>query len=310
MVEKTSATSAGWITHLRGDPLPWLLEPTNPSARYLTLQHVLDRPEDNPAVAEARTGILEADPATVILAAQWPDGYWVTSDRGYTPRYRATLWQIAFLAQLGAPRDDRIERACAFAWEHSRRPDGLFTPHKHPELDDLANLNGNLLWAMARFEYAGDPRMRQGLDALAALNLSSLLEAGAVDAIVKLARGLLAQPPRLPSALHSFLEGAAAFLLRRLPLDADDRRLKFGFPVAEETDLLEMLHVLGEVHTVDDPRFTAALEIAISKQDRHGRWSLESVPRKMWASFGELGQPNKWVTLRALEVLKSAESKM
>jgi prepilin signal peptidase PulO-like enzyme (type II secretory pathway) len=31
-----------------------------------------------------------------------------------------------------------------------------------------------------------------------------------------------------------------------------------------------------------------------------GRWPLERVPGKMWASIGEIGRPNKWITLRAL----------
>ncbi len=295
MVEMTS----------RGDSLPWLLEPANPSARYLTLRHVLGRSEDDPDVVAARAGILEAEPAAGILAAQWPDGYWVTPDRGYTPRYRATVWQIMFLAQLGAARDERIERACEFVWSHSRREDGTFTPHQDPELDDLVNLNGNLLRALVHFGYAGDPRVREVLEGLGGLALQSLVDAGHTDAVVKLCRGLLALPPALLSELLSgFLDDASGFLLRRLTHQIDESRLNFGFPLAEETDLLEMLYVAGRMGAGGDPRAASGVEIVASKQDQNGRWKLDTLPGKMWASFGELGQPNKWVTLRALRVLR------
>lgn len=310
MVERNPDRSPEWLSYLQGDPQPWLLEPANPSARYLTLRYLLGRSEEDPHVVEARAGILHIDPAASILAAQWPDGYWVTPDRGYTPRYRATVWQIMFLAQLGAPRDVRIERACEFVWEHSRRSDGLFTPHKQPHLSDLVNLNGNLLWALARFRYADDPRMAQVLDALAALDLVRLFEAGDVTAIVKLSKGLQALPSDLPSALQSFLVAASEFVASHLPPEAGDRGLNLGFPLAEETDLLETLDVLREPEAVGELRVRSAVEVVVSKQDQHGRWPLEAVPGKMWASFGELSKANKWVTVRALQVIRKFSGMM
>jgi hypothetical protein len=314
MVEASGEVNAGWRRYLRADPVPWLLEPANPSARYLTLRHVLGRPADSLDVTEARAGILRADPAASILAAQWPDGYWVTPDRGYTPRYRATVWQIMFLAQLGAPRDARIERACEFVWENSRRDGGLFTPHKHPRLRDtsaglsasLANLNGNLLWTLAHFGYAGDPRTEQVVDALAALNLTRLLRADDVAAVVKLARGLQALPADLPAPLRSFLDDAVEFVADHLSPQADDEFLRLGFPLAEKTDLLEMLTVLlQETDAVRGAPVRSAVALIVTKQDQRGRWLLDAVPGKMWVSFGEPGRANKWVTVRALRVLQS-----
>lgn len=292
-----------WMEHLQDDPLPWLLEPANPSARYLTLRHVLGRPEEDPDVAEARAGILAAEPAASILAAQWPDGHWITPDRGYTPRYRGTVWQIMFLAQLGAPRDERLERACEFVWEHSRRADGLFTPHKHPHIDDLVRFNGSLLWALAQFGYVGDPRISQVLDVLAKLDLAPLFRAGHVAAVVKLSRGLQALPAA-PTPLRSFLDDAVEFIADHLLAEAGGW-INFAFPLAEKTDLLEMLTALLEAHAGGDARIQSAIEMVVSKQDQNGRWLLESAPGKTWASFGEPGRANKWVTVRALQVLRA-----
>jgi len=42
------------------------------------------------------------------------------------------------------------------------------------------------------------------------------------------------------------------------------------------------------------------------KQDAHGRWALDyDYAGKTWVDFGAKKQPNKWVTLRALRVLKA-----
>jgi hypothetical protein len=47
------------------------------------------------------------------------------------------------------------------------------------------------------------------------------------------------------------------------------------------------------------------LELIRNKQDDQGRWQLEyDYTGKTWLNFGEKKQPNKWVTLRALKVLK------
>jgi len=55
-----------------------------------------------------------------------------------------------------------------------------------------------------------------------------------------------------------------------------------------------------------DPRLAAALALIREKQDAQGRWALEyDYTGKTWVDFGAKKQPNKWVTLRALRVLKA-----
>ena len=45
----------------------------------------------------------------------------------------------------------------------------------------------------------------------------------------------------------------------------------------------------------------------LSKQDAAGRWKMEyTYNGKTWADIEEKGKPSKWVTLRALCVLKAA----
>lgn len=56
-----------------------------------------------------------------------------------------------------------------------------------------------------------------------------------------------------------------------------------------------------------DPRLSAAIEFLLSKGDAQGRWNLAyTYNGKTWADVETKGQPSKWITLRALRVLKRA----
>jgi hypothetical protein len=82
---------------------------------------------------------------------------------------------------------------------------------------------------------------------------------------------------------------------------------KFGFPIGYITDVLQNLETLTQLGYGSDPRLESALELTVNKADRQGRWKLEySYNGKTWVDIEEKGAPSKWVTLRALRVLKAA----
>ena len=81
---------------------------------------------------------------------------------------------------------------------------------------------------------------------------------------------------------------------------------KFGFPVFYVTDILQNVEALTELGYGTDPRLANALKLIREKQDAQGRWLMEyDYTGKTWIDFGPKKQPNKWVTLRALRVLKA-----
>jgi hypothetical protein len=85
---------------------------------------------------------------------------------------------------------------------------------------------------------------------------------------------------------------------------------KFGFPVFYVTDILQIVESLVALGYAADPRLANALQLIRTKQDAQGRWALEyDYTGKTWVDFGLKKQPNKWVTLRALKVLKGVEPK-
>ncbi len=82
---------------------------------------------------------------------------------------------------------------------------------------------------------------------------------------------------------------------------------KFGFPLSYTSDVLEALLALGEAGYGRDSRLNHALDLVLSKRDADGRWAMKhSLNGKMWIDIETKGQPSKWVTLRALRVLKMA----
>lgn len=310
------------------DTVSWLLEKENPSARYLALRHVVGRPEDDPQVVAARAAIPGRPPARSILEAQWPAGYWMHPGVGYSPRHKATIWQVIFLAALGMPLTPPVAHACDYVLSHSRLPDGRFAAG--------ACLNGNLLRAMRRLGYQ-DARLDESLEALAEAvrrdrfccrfnaprPLPMRMDAGrpcASGAVKALGAFVQVPPARRSPAVQEAIDTAVAFLAgdaqdaRRAPPlvsgnystagEASPRWHRFGFPPDESADLLEALDVLGRVGAPAPPGLEEALEIVRAKRRDAGAWLLEHVPSNTWADFGRPGEPNKWVTIHCLKVLQ------
>jgi len=327
------------MLHLNADPLPWLLEndPENPSVRYFTLRDLLDQPEDAPEVRRARKAIMVRGPVPQILAAQHPEGYWGKAGTGYSPKYRGTVWQIIFLAELGAdPTDERVQRGCEYLLSHSLATTGAFSCYQPPVPSGaVLCLNGNLLYALLSLGYADDPRVQAALSwqgqaitgeeeiryyqsgtagpgFACGVNLGQPCGWGATKAM----RAMLAVPRnKHTAAMRQAIKMGANFLLSHDLATANfpyterisSAWFKFGFPLSYWSDILETTGVLVDMGYGDDPRLARVFQLILSKQDNQGRWKLEnSLNGKMWVDLERKGQPSKWITLRVLRVLKRA----
>ena len=81
--------------------------------------------------------------------------------------------------------------------------------------------------------------------------------------------------------------------------------LRFGFPRSYNPDLLEAMLALAELGVKHTRALDEALDHIEAKRGRDGRWKLDhSLNGKMLASIERKGRPSKWITLRALIVLK------
>jgi hypothetical protein len=335
-----------WKTMLNDNPLPWLLaeDVQNPGVRYFALQDLLELPGDAPEVGAAREAVMATGPVPVILNQQHPQGYWVKP--GYLPKYNGTMWSIIFLAQLGAHGDEpRIRLACDHLFDYAvAEHGGLSMDGRNSGL--IHCLQGNLCAALIDFGYLEDERLQRALGWLArsitgagiapntekkapvhylrsgnsapgfACSANNQLPCawGAVKAMLALAKVPAGQ--RTP-VMESAIETGGNFLLSRDPAVADypmgyttkpNRSwFKFGYPIGYVTDVLQNLEVLTTLGWETDPRLENGLALLLSKQDERGRWSMEyTYNGKTWVDVEEKGQPSKWVTLRALRVLKQA----
>ena len=137
---------------------------------------------------------------------------------------------------------------------------------------------------------------------------------GAIKALK--AFGLLppeARTPRIQRAIDAGIEFMFSRDLARADYPYQERIssnwFKFGYPLSYTSDILEALEVLARLGHAHDPRLANAIEFVFSKQDGQGRWKLEhTLNGKMWVDIEQKGKPSKWVTLRALRVLKAVRA--
>jgi hypothetical protein len=332
-----------WQDQLNGEPVSWLLEDEDPGVKYLALRDLLDKPHDDPELVSARQEAHTKGPIAAILDKMQPEGYWAKPGPGYTTKYRSTDWSLIMLAQLGAQvnEDERIKRACAYLLEHALAPGGQFNVYGTPS-STIDCLQGNLCWALLEMGY-NDPRLELAFEWMArtvtgegmaprsdkeaerryfAYKCGPIFACGPNygqscawgAAKVMLAFGKLPKAQRTP-LIDSAIQEGVDFLFSTDPAKADwPTRLgdkpsrnwwKFGFPVFYVTDLLQVVEGLVALGYGSDPRLANAIELIRKKQDDQGRWLLEyDYTGKTWVNFGMKKQANKWVTLRALRVLK------
>ena len=308
--------------------LDWLLEPTNPSARWLALRLLLDRPADDPDVVEAQNAVPGSAWAEAILEGQQSDGSW---PRGKTsrPTLAATAQRLTALAEIGMPADDpRVSTACELLLERAELPGEGFcgrqtkprTPHECGQ--------GGMLFLFNHFGYGADKRVKAAADWLLA---NQMLDGGwncahhpkgrlQPDGVIRMDHECSLDRPHHKSSLFTtmaVLKGLAAtrrppkraiargveFLLQhRVHRARNARRAIYRWPpqlnfLGAGYDGLQPLRVLAMVGASPDERLDEALTYLESRAI-DGRWPADNTPHE------SPGVPNKWITMHALVALR------
>jgi len=327
---------------LGADPLPWLLETSNPAVRAATLQRLLGRLADDPEVIEARRRALEIDPIRSMLDAQHPGGWWEKPGPGYGPKYRGTVWSLVFLDQLGAdPDDERIQAAARYVLTWCPTTSGGFgcsssqQEANPPPSRVIHCLNGNLIRALIDFGHLDDPAVEAAVEWAARAITGEGVERWYASSTpgpgfacaandkqpcawgaVKEMRGLAAVPPERRTPLtRRAVEAGVDFLLSHDPAVADypmgygntkpsGSWFKLGFPSGYVTDVLQVLEVLAELGRAQDPRLGKAVAWLLDQRIDESRWANRyAYNGKTTIDIEPQGEPSKWVTLRACTVL-------
>jgi len=309
-----------WVTFLKADPIPWLLEPENPSLRYWTLTDLLDRPADDPEVYQARAAVAGQPLVREIFARQRPDGHWGDDEtKPYTAQ--GALGVLSVLYMLGVEPDERTAAGCDSLLRFCQHESGGFSLRKTQRSGVFPCTTGEHLPMLIYFGLGDDPRLQRAFNFLIedmarpdALNCSRYQHQNCLWGAIAALNGLAA----LPDDMHSTQSERVVRRLANALLDADydfegehKRWLTFGVP--RMWDLLSALRAIamhpepsrrvaahGYAH---DPRFAPLLDLGLAQQDTEGRWLCGSVSRT-WP-LEKRNRPSKWVTLDALRILKA-----
>jgi len=331
-----------WRTVLKADPTEWLLEEDNPSVRYFTLRDLLDRTEDDRTVQKARREIMRRGMVPDILDRQRQPSYLQSFPRFYTDKYTGLVWSLIALAELGADANPQIRSECEYLLANSQETqDGGFSMHTAQKTgggritEVIPCLTGNMVWSLIRFGYLDDPRLQKGIDWITRYmrfndGVEDVPQVPPYDrfemcwgrhvchmGVVKTLKALSAIPrERRTTDEDDTIQKATEFLLiHHIYRRSHDLRrtskpgwLKFGFPLMYQTDALEILDILTELGTWDS-RMDEAIGTVLAKQDDMGRWRAENTfgSDRLLVPTGQKGKESKWITLRAMRVLKRYE---
>ena len=248
------------------------------------------------------------------------------------------MWTFILLAELGVDgKDERLRRACEFILAASQDrishgfayKSGALTGGDHDAV--LPCLTGNMLFGLIRMGYLCDPRVQAGIGwAVKYQRFDDGIERppdgwpydinhrcwgkhtchlGAVKVLKALAE--IPRDQRTEEATSLIQMLAEYLLIHQIYKSSHDldkitmpNWLQFGFPLMWNTDVLEILDILTRLG-YRDPRMQPAVDWMLSKQDDLGRWNLETpYYDRFLVTIERNGKPSRWITLRALQVLK------
>lgn len=168
-----TTTDGAWVDLLGADPRPWLLTSPESPARWVTLAQLEDRPEDDPALLEARAGAVTSPMVTDLIDALpgWGQGPGATGHD--SPTYLPNL--LAFLADLGAragddPRiDDALDAIASHQHEDGRiAAFGRARGHVEPLWGSLPCDTHRIAEVLLRYGRTDDPVVARARDRIAA----------------------------------------------------------------------------------------------------------------------------------------------
>jgi hypothetical protein len=298
----------------------WLLD-SDPSLRWQVMRDLAG--ESDAIVARERSRVASEGWGGRLLDLQGSDGHW--GGAAFVPRaWISTKDTLQLLRDLGAdPANDRMRRAielvrnrCTWGEEFGNSP--FFEGEVEP------CINGRVLAIGAYFgeasarlvdrllqEQLGDggwncyapPSRRSSFNSTICV-LEGLLE-------YETARGAR------PDVTAARLRAQEYLLERRLCRSRSTGQIikqewtQLSFPTRWHYDILWGLDYLRRAGVEPDARTEEAIDLVRKKRDAHGRWPLEN-PHPGPVHFemeGAAGEPSRWITLRALRVLRWADAK-
>ena len=294
----------------------WLLD-SDPAIRWQAMRDLTDATDAE--VAAERAKVATEGWGAQLLAAQDPDGRW--SGGTFFPEWISTEATLTLLRLFGLdPESPEARRAIAPVHEAARWDYDPNLRFFEGEVEPCINGRAVAIGAYFGQDVRGivarllTEQMADGGWNCEQENGSTR---GSFDTTLNVLEGLL----EFERSTGGNLDVAAArergqeyLLERRLLRRLSDGEigepmwLELAFPNAWRYDVARVLDYFRAATPGPDERMAEALNILGSKPDPDGRWPLDRAYHdRLLVDFGEReGEPSRWITLRALRVLRWA----
>ena len=293
----------------------WLLD-SDPSIRWQVMRDLTHMPE---AVVESeRSRVASEGWGVRLLDEQRPDGQW--GDGVSPPFWWSNLYTLLWMRDLGLdPRSARVRAAVdrvrgSVTWGPWFGDSPFFEGEVEP------CINGRVVALGAYFGERSDSLVDRLLgEQLADGGWNCEAERGSVRSsfhtTICVLEGLLAFEQALggDSAVTDARRRGEAYLLERRLLRKlstgeiiEPTWTRFAFPPLWRYDVLRALDYLRAAGVPPDGRVEEAVATVIERRQADGRWPLDVRHRDTLYEelAGEVGAPNRWITLRTLRVLR------
>jgi hypothetical protein len=298
-----------------GEVLAWLLD-SDPSIRWQVMRDVARSLPD--AIAVERARVATAGWGAELLDRQRADGQW--GDGVAVPFWWSNMYTLVYLRDLGIdPANERTQLAINRMRENVTWGPGFGdSPFFEGEVEPC--INGRVVALGAYFGVRSDRLVDRLLgEQLPDGGWNCDTERGSVRSsfhtTICVLEGLLAfeQAFGPAAAIRAARSRGQEYLLERRLL----RRLSTGeiidatwtqlaFPPLWHYDVLRALDYLRAAGVQRDGRVDEAVAIVRRRRQSDGRWLLDLRHKDTLydAVAGEVGEANRWITLRALRVLE------
>ena len=315
------------------DPGPvtgWLLD-SDPSIRWQVMRDLLDTPE--PEWAAERAKVETEGWGARLLSDEDEDGQWAGG--AFFPRdfdvrewheigqpWTATTYSLSQLREFGLdPGSDRIKRAVELIGANSRW-DHAGQPFWEGEVEEC--INGRTVADGAYFgvdisvlagKLAGQRQGDGGWNcerANGSVRSSFATTINVLEGLLEYERATGGTPESREARKSGEEYLLERELFRRLSTGepADEPFLSFLHPSRWRYDVLRALDYFWSAAALTgaapDPRLGEAVKHVRARRLADGTWQLDwSLPGRVWFEVDEgAGKPSRWVTLRAMRVLR------
>ena len=304
------------IRELQPDVAEWLLD-GDPSIRWQVMSDVLGVRAS--AVKRERRRVATEGWGARLLASQDRTGTW--GGGLYNPKWTSTTYTMLLLRDFGLPPNASVHRACALLLDNGLRPDGGVN-FGRPERSETC-ITGMVLSIVCRYGY--DDRR---LDTIADYLLDQQMPDGgwncryprgavhaSVNTTISVLEGLrdyqLHRRRKHREVRAAQSRGREFLLVHHLFRSHRTGRIikpeftRLSFPPRWHYDILRALDYFQSVDAPRDPRLEEAIGLLRKKQRLDGRWPLEHIyTGKSFFQLERVGSPSRWITMRALRVLR------